>query len=148
MKKNRLGFFELPIISLVATILLLLLACTAQPASEVTSAPPIMPRPDITIKIAAKDNAFDRTKIRVATYDEIEVIFTNWDSTEHNFSVYQDETAKVEIFGGEIIKGPIAIVYRFTAPSYPGIYFFRCDVHPTTMTGEFTVEGTVPQEIN
>jgi len=29
--------------------------------------------------------------------------------------------------------------YTFTAPSTPGTYFFRCDVHPETMTGQFIV---------
>ncbi|MDQ4076493.1 MAG: hypothetical protein M3220_09635 [Chloroflexota bacterium] len=32
------------------------------------------------------------------------------------------------------------ITYEFDAPSEPGTYYFQCDVHPTTMTGDFIVE--------
>jgi N-methylhydantoinase B len=33
----------------------------------------------------------------------------------------------------------VSRVYRFTAPSVPGTYFFRCDFHPVTMSGTFVV---------
>jgi plastocyanin len=32
------------------------------------------------------------------------------------------------------------MTYEFDAPEEPGAYFFRCDVHPTAMTGTFRVE--------
>jgi plastocyanin len=37
------------------------------------------------------------------------------------------------------VTGPTTTTYTFTAPSTPGSYFFRCDVHPTQMTGTFVV---------
>lgn len=38
------------------------------------------------------------------------------------------------------MTGPATTTYTFTAPSTPGTYFFRCDVHPTVMTGQFIVQ--------
>jgi plastocyanin len=59
----------------------------------------------------------------------------------HNFALYESKAAETEIFVGEIINGPDeTITYEFEAPSEPGTYFFRCDVHPLTMTGRFIVE--------
>ena len=43
------------------------------------------------------------------------------------------------IFQGDLDSGPAPITYNFDAPSTPGTYFFRCDVHPDTMTGQLTV---------
>ena len=57
----------------------------------------------------------------------------------HNFAVYTDATASTAIFTGAVVTGPTTTTYTFTAPSTPGSYFFRCDVHPTIMTGQFIV---------
>jgi hypothetical protein len=59
----------------------------------------------------------------------------------HVLAVYTDSRAQQVIFRGQIITGPNAsVTYRFTAPSQPGTYFFRCDVHPTIMMGQFVVQ--------
>jgi len=58
----------------------------------------------------------------------------------HNFAVYTDSSSTTPIFKGPIVTGPTTTTYTFTAPSTPGSYFFRCDVHPTTMTGTFVVQ--------
>ncbi|HVN74616.1 MAG TPA: hypothetical protein VMT44_08495 [Methanoregula sp.] len=36
-------------------------------------------------------------------------------------------------------RDPFTGVYRFTAPETPGTYYFRCDVQPSVMNGEFIV---------
>jgi plastocyanin len=58
----------------------------------------------------------------------------------HNFAVYDSQAATITIFRGEIITGGGDAVYRFTAPATPGTYFFRCDVHPSVMNGQFIVQ--------
>jgi plastocyanin len=66
--------------------------------------------------------------------------FNNMDSgIQHNFAVYTDPSAATTIFKGQNVTGPGTVTYTFTAPSTPGNYFFRCDVHPTIMTGTFKV---------
>jgi plastocyanin len=56
----------------------------------------------------------------------------------HNFAIYTDESATTPKFQGEITTGPQTVDYDI--PKLPaGTYFFRCDIHPTTMTGTLTV---------
>ncbi|MEN6341362.1 MAG: cupredoxin domain-containing protein [Methanospirillum sp.] len=72
---------------------------------------------------------------------QVTVTFNNMDSgVPHNFAVYTDSSATTPIFKGPIVTGPTTTTYTFTAPSTPGTYFFRCDVHPTIMTGTFVVQ--------
>jgi plastocyanin len=37
------------------------------------------------------------------------------------------------------LPGVAKTIYTFTAPTQPGAYFFRCDIH-TYMTGTFIVQ--------
>ena len=127
MGGSRLGFMKrLATLSIVG-MFLFLAACT--PLS-------------VTNDLTAEDGAFSRSTIRVSAGEEVTIVFENKDSVSHNLAVYETEEATREIFIGEIITGPKTITYKFTAPSNPGTYFFRCDVHPTTMTGNFIVAGT------
>jgi len=85
--------------------------------------------------------AFDKTTLTVPAGSQININFDNKDEgIPHNFAVYTDSTATQSIFAGQIITGPATTTYTFTAPSQPGTYFFRCDVHPTTMIGDFIVQ--------
>lgn len=94
-----------------------------------------------TVDLAAENLAFDTSTITVPAGAEVTVNFNNQDSgIQHNFAVYTDSSAAEEIFVGETVTGPGSVTYTFTAPSEPGTYFFRCDVHPEAMTGEFVVE--------
>jgi plastocyanin len=71
----------------------------------------------------------------------VTIHFSNQDrGISHNFAVYNNPSALTRIFSGEVIVGVSSTTYAFTAPSKPGTYFFRCDVHPTTMTGQFIVQ--------
>ena len=93
------------------------------------------------VGLSAKDIAFNVSTITVPAGANVTVHFTNEDSgIPHNFAVYTDSSATEKIFSGEIITGPATTTYNFTAPDKPGTYFFRCDVHPVQMTGNFVVQ--------
>lgn len=93
-----------------------------------------------TISLIAKNIAFDKKTITVPAGANVVVNFDNQDAgVPHNFAAYTDSSASNAIFIGQIINGPKTTTYTFTAPSKPGTYFFRCDVHPTTMTGQLIV---------
>ncbi len=93
------------------------------------------------IYLKAKDIAFNRSTITVPAGAEVTVFFHNEDSgIPHNFAVYDTPSATKTIFQGKIITGVSSITYTFTAPSTPGTYYFRCDVHPTIMNGKFIVD--------
>jgi plastocyanin len=96
--------------------------------------------PHVTIDLTAQGLAFDKSQMTVPIGATVTINFNNLDSVQHNFALYQTSAATDPIFVGEIIAGPDTITYQFTAPSTPGTYFFRCDLHPTTMTGDFMVE--------
>jgi len=94
----------------------------------------------ITINLVAQGMAFDQKTITVPASAQVTMNFNNKDGLPHNFALYNDSSATKSIFVGEIISGPKTITYTFTAPATPGNYFFRCDVHPTNMTGTFVVQ--------
>ena len=97
--------------------------------------------PSVTINLTAQNISFDTNRIQVPAGGSVTVKFTNRDGgVPHNFAVYESSAAKKTIFKGKRITGPDTITYTFTAPSKPGDYFFRCDVHPATMTGTFVVQ--------
>jgi plastocyanin len=93
-----------------------------------------------TIGLVAKNIAFNTSTITVPAGANVTVNFDNQDSgIPHNFAVYTDSSATTTIFKGETITGPKKTTYAFMAPDNPGTYFFRCDTHPTQMTGQFVV---------
>ncbi len=93
------------------------------------------------VNLTAENIAFDTDTITVPAGANVTVNFDNKDDgVPHNLAVYTDSSAAEKIFVGEIITGPATTNYTFTAPSEPGTYFFRCDVHPQQMTGDLIVE--------
>jgi plastocyanin len=121
---------------------------TSMPPTTTTTTPPMTtttpattPSQTVTIDIVAKNIAFDKSTITVPAGAKVIVNFNNQDSgIPHNVSFYTDSSASTAIFVGQIITGPKTVTYTFTAPSTPGKYFFRCDVHPTVMVGTFIVQ--------
>jgi cytochrome c oxidase subunit II len=107
------------------------------PAPPPTSAPA---KPSTNVNLVAQNIAFDTNNIIVSAGATITINFNNKDTgVPHNFAVYTDSSATTVIFRGNNITGPNTTTYTFKAPSKPGKYFFRCDVHPTQMTGTLEV---------
>ncbi len=93
-----------------------------------------------TVALTAQGLAFDKSSITVPAGATVTVNFNNMDAgIGHNFALYTDSSASTMLFRGAIMTGPTTTTYTFTAPSTPGTYFYRCDVHPTTMNGQFIV---------
>ncbi len=89
----------------------------------------------------AQNIAFNMSTITVKAGAPVTVNFNNMDSgIPHNFAVYTNSAATQSIFVGQVVTGPATMTYNFTAPATPGTYFFRCDIHPTIMTGQFIVQ--------
>jgi len=94
-----------------------------------------------TVDLTAENIKFDKSTITVPAGATVTVNFNNKDSgVPHNFAVYADSSASQNIFKGDTVTGPATTTYTFTAPATPGTYFFRCDVHPQQMTGDFVVQ--------
>ncbi|HWQ21307.1 MAG TPA: cupredoxin domain-containing protein [Clostridia bacterium] len=94
-----------------------------------------------TITVTAAGMAFDTSTITVSAGAHVTITFVNNDSgVPHNIAFYTSSAATTVIYKGARTTGVSTVTYTFDAPTTPGTYFFRCDVHPSTMTGEFIVK--------
>jgi plastocyanin len=90
------------------------------------------------VTIAAEALAFSTATLTVPADSDFTMAFDNREAVPHNVSIYEDDSATDALFTGETITGPRTVTYEVPALQ-AGEYFFRCDVHPTQMTG--TVEA-------
>ena len=92
-----------------------------------------------TLQVSAMNAAFDTDCLAAPAGSPFKIVFDNMDpGVAHNISIYTDETAAKALFTGDLVTGPDTVTYQVGALK-AGTYFFRCDVHPTTMTGTFVV---------
>ena len=92
------------------------------------------------ITLTAKNIAFDKTTLTTSVGSTVVMTSINNDAgIPHNFALYTDQTATGKIFAGNLVTGVATTTYTYPAPSVPGNYFFRCDVHQETMNGTFVV---------
>jgi plastocyanin len=96
------------------------------------------------VTIVGKNIKFDLDQLTVESGRQVDVTFDNQDAgTPHNWALYTDRAAatsgEAPIAASEIASGPVVQHIVFDAPA-PGTYFYRCDVHPTQMTGELVVQ--------
>ena len=147
---RRILFFG-PLMALtVLSVLLAVAGCSPgygpTPTPTPTATPTPTPTPtgqSVTINLTAQNIAFDKSSITVTAGASVTVVFNNKDAgIPHNLAIYDSPALNTTIFRGPVIAGPATATYQFTAPTTPGTYFFRCDVHPTTMTGSFIVTSS------
>ncbi|MDP3878877.1 MAG: cupredoxin domain-containing protein [Dehalococcoidales bacterium] len=94
------------------------------------------------MQLAADAIAFDKNVLTVPAGSQVTLVFNNNEDPVifHNVAVYTTRAAGEPVMVGEFIPGGASITYQFTAPSTPGTYYFRCDIHPLAMNGDFIVE--------
>jgi len=94
----------------------------------------------VRINLTAQNIAFDQSTLSAPAGSTVVMTFNNLDfGVTHNFALYTDLHATTSIFVGDFVTGTRTVTYTFTVPTTPGGYFFRCDVHPESMTGSFMV---------
>jgi plastocyanin len=96
------------------------------------------------VTIVARNVLFDLDTITVKAGAQVKLTVDNQDKgVPHNWALYESEEAATRgeppIASTAVETGPVVQELTFPAPE-PGEYFFRCDVHPTTMAGKFIVE--------
>jgi plastocyanin len=96
----------------------------------------------LTAPSGAAGTGFSTKCLAVRPGTNFTVAFSNQDQAPHNFAIYTDSQA-TKLLGGaasatDIVPPGAGTTYQVKGlPA--GTYFFRCDVHPTTMTGTFVV---------
>ncbi len=112
---------------------------TGTPGANVTPTGPVT-----ELKIVAKSLKWDQATLTAPAGSTVKLTVDNQDSAiPHNFSLYSSQQAATSgekaIAGTKPTAGVVQEELLFNAPA-AGTYFYRCDVHPTTMTGTFVVQ--------
>jgi plastocyanin len=95
----------------------------------------------VTVNIISQNIQYNVRQITASAGVEVTIIHDNRDAgIPHNVAFYTNRSATSAIFKGQLSTGPAITTEKFNAPSSPGSYFYRCDVHPDTMTGTFNVQ--------
>jgi plastocyanin len=99
--------------------------------------------PSTEIMITAKNVKFDQPALTVPSGSTAKLTVHNEDSgVIHNWALYKDKSAaaagEAPLASTPLEAGPVTQSLTFVAPA-SGEYFFRCDVHPATMSGTFSV---------
>ena len=100
----------------------------------------------ITAPPGAAAKGFSTSKLKFPADDPVGLKFDNEDpSVQHNFAIFSADPIKdpsaQALFTGSLETGPATTTYDIKALS-AGVYYFHCDVHPTTMHGTLTVAGS------
>jgi len=85
--------------------------------------------------------AFNTNQLSAAAGAHVTLTYTNDSAIPHNWHLFDGSDASAASIASTGIKGGPNDVetVSFAVPSTPGRYFFRCDVHPTLMTGFLVV---------
>ena len=95
------------------------------------------------VSIAAPEGAaasgFAPTTLQVEADRPIALDFDNQDpGVQHNVEIFEEDPTEgpqsTPLFSGTIIAGPLLTTYE-VPPLAAGTYFFRCQIHPSTMRG-------------
>ncbi len=119
------------------------------PSSSASSAPPTVTackptESGTSLKLVAKNTAFDTDCIGAPAGQGFKILFDNQDATvPHNVEVYSSASATTRVGGAtsatDTITGVASVTYNVPGLQ-PGSYYFRCDVHPTVMFGTLVVK--------
>jgi plastocyanin len=116
----------------IAALVLSVVACSGGGGAASVSPPA-----DADGSITAQGTKFLQADLKLPADKATKLFFQNLDGQPHNVAIYTDSSASQKLFVGDVITNT-ATTYQ--VPAIPaGSYFFRCDVHPTEMTGTVTV---------
>lgn len=104
------------------------------------TAPVAIPSGRTVLTIASTNSRFSVGTLTAPAGARFAISFRNGDSgLPHNVAIYTDASARQVLFRGFTFAGPATRVYNVRALA-AGSYFFRCDVHPSQMTGSLQVQ--------
>ena len=94
------------------------------------------------LSVTAKDFSFDVDKDAVPAGGTINVSFKNDGNALHTVTFYTDDAYTQKVSGGDSgqVTGGQSKDFSFTAPSSGDDVYYRCEIHPTQMKGELTLQ--------
>jgi plastocyanin len=124
-------------------------AVAESPTPQETPGNGATPSPGGPIQVAMLDNSFDPDELTVAAGSTAAFEITNEGDALHNMHIADEGGEYTEDFcegGGDPcsdpnqVRGGQAATLTWQVPAEPGEVDFRCDFHPTEMTGTITIE--------
>jgi plastocyanin len=101
--------------------------------------PPKHVPPPPPLALSAKNLAFNPPNLTLPPGDAT-IDFKNEDTAAHDVHIFDGPDGNApSLFAGEIVNPGASATYKVTGLKAGSTYFFRCDVHPTQMTGKVTV---------
>ena len=99
---------------------------------------------DGELEVVATDFAFDPSELSVAAGSDVSITVTNEGAAPHNLRIAGEDgeydTDDDAVTDPDNIGGGDSGTLEWTAPDEAAEIDFRCDFHPTQMTGTITVE--------
>ena len=94
------------------------------------------------IAATAKDFSLALDKDSVTKGSEVDVSFKNEGSATHTITFYTDDAYTDAVSGGDSgrVNGGGSKSFSFTAPADGDELYYRCEVHPTQMKGELSLQ--------
>ena len=122
-------------ISLIAFSLLLLVGGIAVEASIGTR--PIEGHIEVAATLVANNLLFDKQTFAVPADEPFAIELDNREAQPHNVAIYTQKGGQ-PLLQGSIFTGPATRAVESEEGLPTGVYYFQCDVHPTTMFGSAT----------
>jgi plastocyanin len=102
-----------------------------QPSLGFGAVPECPPSSDAAVTVCAfDDQRFVKERLTAPAGEPFGLAFENEDDgVPHNVAIYRDDSVEESLFVGDLVEGPTTVTYDVPALE-PGVYYFRCDVHP------------------
>lgn len=136
--RRGVSVIAIGVVGLLLILYLMLFKPTLGFGASGATATPSVSGPSVTI--AAAELSFEQKTVNAPAGTAFTIVFENRAAgIPHNVAVYADQSASQSLFVGKVVTGPTTVTYKVGALD-AGSYFFRCDVHPTQMTGSLVVK--------
>jgi plastocyanin len=134
------------VLAMALTVLVTVAACSSSDDNNKTTAPttkaagstsPAAASGATSVDVKAKDFSFDPNTFSVAAGKEVTIKVSNNGNITHTMKVYKDDKYTEPVSGADTSNISPGSTGQIKATFPAADYYFRCEVHPSQMQGEF-----------